>query len=76
MVVDGLDCGAYEEYHSLTRCHACDLVCYASSECIEKETFERVIVESAKCVGDVEAMVTGVERCCLPVRLRRGIGVY
>ena len=65
MVVNRLDCAANKKYHSLACGHASEFVCYASSECIKKEAFEWVIVESAICVGNVQAVVTRVKCCWL-----------
>jgi hypothetical protein len=61
VIVDGLDCAAYEKYHSLACCHACDFVCNAGSEGIEEETFEGVVVEGTVGVGDIETVVPGME---------------
>jgi hypothetical protein len=47
----------------LSRCHKRKLIRDAGAKGIEEEAFEGVIVERAEGVGDIEAMMTGVEGC-------------
>lgn len=63
MVIDGLDGGAGEEAGCLAGVHADEEVGEAGAEGVEEEAFEGVVIEGAVGVGDVEAVVTGVE-CC------------
>ena len=63
MVIDGLDCRTSEEPHALSRGHSRYLVPNCGAQCVQEETLERVIVECAECVGDVEAVVARVESC-------------
>lgn len=64
VVKHGLDGGSGEEPHGLAHGHACEEVSESAAEGIESEAFEWVIVQSAVCVGDIEAMVAGVESDC------------
>jgi len=63
VVVYGLDRREAEEGHALTGCETGDFVGDACTEGVEEEAFERVVVEGSVCVGDVEAVVSGVELC-------------
>lgn len=63
VVVDGFDRRADEEEHALARGHAGEFVADAGAQGVEEEAFEGVVVEGAEGVGDVEAVVAGVEGC-------------
>jgi hypothetical protein len=63
VVVDGLDGGEGEEEGALTDVHAGGLEGDGGTEAIEEKALERVVVEGAVCVWDVEAVVAGVESC-------------
>ena len=64
VVQHGLDGGSGEEPHGLAHGHACEEVSESAAKGVESEAFERVVVQSAVCIGDVEAMVAGVEGDC------------
>lgn len=61
VVVDGFDGRAGEEPHALAGGQEGRFVGDAGAERVEEEAFERVVVEGAEGVGDVEAVVAGVE---------------
>jgi hypothetical protein len=62
VVIDGLDSRAGEEPHGLAVGHTGNKEADTCTSGIQKETLNGVIVESTESVGDVEAMVTRVER--------------
>lgn len=62
VVVDGLDGRAGEEPHGLAVGHTGNQEANARTSGIQKETLNGVIVESTESVGNVETMVTRVER--------------
>ena len=64
VIIYSLKSGANEEADSLTSRHACEEVSEAGAAGIEEEAFKGVVVEGTVGVGDVEAMVAGVECCC------------
>ena len=61
MIIHGLNRSASEEPHTLPHTHPGDQVREASSQSVEEEAFKGVVVEGAVGVGDVEAVVAGVE---------------
>ena len=61
VIIDGLDGGETEEEHALAHGHARKFVCQASTDGIEEEALEGVIVEGAVGIGDVETVVPRVE---------------
>lgn len=68
MVIDRLNGGAGEEPHGLAIGHTRNQEADACTGSVQKEAFDGVIVKSAESVGDIEAVVTGVERHCKCVR--------
>lgn len=58
MIIDGLDCGARKEPHALPRTHASRFKRNTGPKCVEQETFEGMVVQSAKSIGDIETMMT------------------
>jgi hypothetical protein len=60
VVVDRLDGQAGEEPHSLSDRHAGRQVGDGGAERFEKESFDRVVVEGAKSVCDVESVMSRV----------------
>ena len=63
MVVDGLESRAGEEDHALAGGHAGELEGDARTDRVEEETFKRVIIKGAVGVGDIKAVVAGMEGC-------------
>lgn len=63
VVVDRLDGREAEEEGALADRHEGELVADAGAERVEEEALKGVVVEGAVCVGDVEAVVAGVEGC-------------
>jgi hypothetical protein len=59
-----LDGRSGEEPHGLAHRHAGKEVSESTAKGIESEAFKWVVVQGAVCVGDVEAMVAGVESDC------------
>lgn len=53
MVIDRLDGRAGEEPHSLAGCHEREFVGDSSTESVEEEPFERMIIQGAECVRDI-----------------------
>ncbi len=79
VIVDGLDCRAGEEAHSLARGHEGEFVGDAGAEGVEEEALKGVIIESAEGIGDIEAVVPGVECGCLclvPFRNNFDVSTY
>ena len=64
VIVDSLNCGHREEQNALAECHAGDLECDGGTKGIEKETLNRVVVESTIGVRHIETVVAGVEVGC------------
>lgn len=62
VVVDGLESREGEEGECSAVAHATDKECKAGADTVHKESLEGVVVESAKRVGHVQAMVARVER--------------
>lgn len=61
VVIDRLDGRHGKEPHSLTRGHTSHEECHAGSGCVEQESFHGMVVQCAKCIRNVKAMVAGVE---------------
>lgn len=61
VVVDGFDGREGEEPHALAVGHASREKGDARTRSVEEETFYRVIVQSTKCVGDVQTVVARME---------------
>lgn len=61
MVVNGLEGREGEEGERSTVAHATDKECKTGADTVHQESLERMVVESAKRVGHVEAMVARVE---------------
>lgn len=55
--------GSGEEEHRLSNRHAGDKVGETSTQRVQEEAFDRVVVERTVCIRNVETMVTGVEGC-------------
>ena len=53
VVIDCLDGGASEKPHSLARSKPRDEIPYASSERVEQEAFEGMIVKGTVCIRDI-----------------------
>ncbi len=62
MVQYRLNGRAGEEPHGLAHCQAGKQVAQASTQGIERESFDRVVVQSAVGIWDVKAVMTRVER--------------
>ena len=71
VVEDGLDGRSGEEPHGLAHRHPCEKVSESAAKGVESEAFKWVVVQSAICVGDIEAMVTGMKGdCCCQLNMR------
>lgn len=67
VVVDSLDCRHGEEQDSLAKSHASNLECDGSTESIEEESLNRVVVESTVGVRHIKTVVAGVEVSIQPL---------
>ena len=66
-----LDGRSGEEPHGLAHRHPCEKVSESAAKGVESEAFKWVVVQSAICVGDIEAMVTGMKGdCCCQLNMR------
>jgi len=61
MVIDGLDCRTREEPHALARAHSCHLERNAGTKNVEQESLEGMVVQGAKGIRNIEAVMTGME---------------
>lgn len=64
VVVDRFHHGPDEEEHAHAGRHHRDLVGQTGAQRVEEEALDRVVVQGAVGVRDVETVVTGVEFCC------------
>lgn len=63
MVVDCFDGRACEEPHTLTGSHKGKFVSNAGSKRIKEEAFKRMVIQGAKGVRNVEAVMARMEGC-------------
>lgn len=61
MIIDSFHCRTGKEAGALAHSHACHLKRNTSTERVQQETLERVIIQSPKSVRDVEPMVSRME---------------
>ena len=74
VVVNGLETGHEEEEHGLARRHVRQELRDAGANSVEYESLERVVVERAKCIRDVQPVMHGVELLVEPaVRVHRAV---
>lgn len=66
MIVDRLNGAKREEPHSLPDTHTSDFESEKGAHSILEEAFKRMIVERAKSIGHIEAMVANVESAVEP----------
>lgn len=57
VVQDGFDGGAGEEPHRLSHCHAREQIRETGAERVECKSFERVVVQGAVSVRDIETVM-------------------
>ncbi len=57
MIIDSLDGRAGEEAHSLTWCHAGQLIPDTRANSVEKEPLKRMVIEGTVCVRNMEEVV-------------------
>ena len=62
VIEDRFDGRSRKEPHGLTHCQAGKQVAQTSTQGIERESFDRVVVQSAVGIWDVKAVMTRVER--------------
>ena len=60
-----LDGRASEEPHRLSHCHAGKQIAQASTQGIEREPFDRVVVQSAVGIWHIETVMPRMERYCV-----------
>ena len=58
MIINRLYGGTRKEPHALTSAQACQLERNACSQCIQEKAFQRMVVQGAKSIRNVEAVVT------------------
>lgn len=61
MIVNGLHCRDRKEEHCLSCGHSSQKLCNTSTERVEEEPFERVVVERAEGVRDVKPVMNRVK---------------
>lgn len=61
MVVYGLESRYREKEHSFPCRHAYDVFCDSSSEGVEQETFQWMVIEGTKSIGNIEAVMDGMK---------------
>jgi hypothetical protein len=64
VVVYGFGRGDAEEEDGLAGCEPHEQVSHTGTDGVEEEAFDRVVVKSTVGIGDVEAMMAGVEGSC------------
>lgn len=64
VVQHGFDGGDSKEPHRLSHGHAREQVAETSTEGVQSKTLDRMIVQSAVGIGNVEAVMAGVEGDC------------
>src|ERR1700709_2799455 len=69
MVVNSLDCGCCEENHPLACRHTSRLVGKTGTQCIQEEPLKGMVIKCTESIGDVKAVVSGVEYCCYSLSL-------
>lgn len=61
VVIDGLQCGDGEQDHGLPGGQTCAPLRDSSSQCIEEEAFDGVVIKRPESIRHVQAMMPGVE---------------
>lgn len=61
MVVDGLNCGTCKEPHALARAQSCHLERNAGTKNVEQEPLKGMVIQGAKGVRNIEAVMTGMD---------------
>ena len=64
VIEHSFDGGSSKEPHGLTQGQSCEQVTKTTTECVKSEALERVVVQSAVGIRDVEAVVARVEGHC------------
>lgn len=61
VIVDGFDRGESEKPYALAVAHSRGKESYPSPRSVEKKSFDRMVVESTKCIRNIKSMVARVE---------------